>query len=53
MKAVNIHWDIDEDILDGSLPDSVEIPSTIDEDGIADYLSDTFSFCVFSYDVEK
>lgn len=53
MKAVNIMWDIDEDIVDGSLPDTVEIPNEIDEEDVADYLSDTYEFCVFGFDIEQ
>ena len=53
MKAINIEWDIDEDIVDGSLPREVELPKDIQEDEIADYLSDEYGFCVFEFDIEK
>ena len=51
MKAVNIEWDIDEDIVDGSLPREVELPRDTQEDEIADYLSDEYEFCVFRFGV--
>lgn len=53
MRAINIMWDIDEDIVDGSLPDRVEIPNGIDEEDVADWLSDTYAFCVFGFDIEQ
>lgn len=51
MKAVNIEWDIDEDIVDASLPREVELPRDMHEDEIADYLSEEYEFCVFGFDV--
>lgn len=57
--AVDIEWDTDdeiecddddeEDML--GLPSWVEIPSDVDEDDIADYLSDVFGFCVFGFEI--
>lgn len=49
----NIEWDADgdEEILE-SLPKEVYIPLTVDYDdvdAIANYLSDTYSFCVFGW----
>lgn len=50
MKAVDILWDIDIDDDDATLetielPSEVEIPDNIDEDDIADYLSDLTGYC--------
>lgn len=48
--ASNISWDTDtesETIYD--LPSLVEIPYYVDEEGIADYLSDEFGFTVMSF----
>ena len=56
MRAINILWDTDEG--DGyeqfyGLPDHVDIPENIDEEDIADYLSDTYGFCIFSFDIQE
>lgn len=52
MKQItNIKWDTDGDKIAG-LPDHMIIPQHIDDDDIADYLSNRFGFCVFSYAVE-
>lgn len=57
--AVDIEWDTDgegyddeedEDML--GLPSWVEIPSYVDDDEIADYLSDVFGFCVIGFNIE-
>ena len=49
--ATNIEWDTDgEDVV---LPSEVEIPDNIEEDAIADYLSDEYGFCVFGFGIEK
>jgi hypothetical protein len=45
--ATNINWDIEEDV---NLPTRVEIPSHIEEEFIADYLSDEYGFCVNWFD---
>ena len=47
MKTVGVEWDtdgMDEEELD--LPSEVEVPSEIDDEDVADYLSDTYGFCV-------
>ena len=57
MKAVNIIWDTDgDDELRKELPRTIQIPDemiaedgTVDEDEIADYLSNQTGFCHFSY----
>ena len=58
--ATNIEWDTDEcfiedEIISASeiLPSRVEIPSDIDDDEIADYLSDEYGYCVFRFNIEK
>ena len=51
MKVVNIAWDTDGEDID-TLPTEVEIPE-MPEDEIADYLSDNFGFCVFSFSLEN
>ncbi len=48
--VTNIQWDTDGE--DVGLPTTVQIPDDIEADDIADHLSDTFCFCVFSFQVE-
>lgn len=53
--ATNIKWDIEEDVIfeneeNVDLPTRVEIPSHIEEEFIADYLSDEYGFCVDWYE---
>lgn len=54
MKATEIDWDVDdiEIIEELGLPDEVELPSDIEEDEVADYLSDAYGFCVNSFVIE-
>jgi len=51
LKAVDIIWDTDDysnpDELD--LPSEVEIPDNINENDVADYLSDLTGFCHKGY----
>ena len=53
-KVYNIVWDIDEG--DGieffyGLPEETELPDDIEDDHIADWLSDEYGFCVDSYTI--
>ena len=51
--ATNIIWDADdEDIAYFDIPSRVEIPTEVDVEDIADYLSDEFSFCVKRFDID-
>ena len=50
MKAINIQWDTDDQVVD--LPKEVEIPEGYSEDEVADYLSDEYGYCVFSFDID-
>lgn len=52
MRAVNIEWDTDGDqeILE-SLPKEVQMPIDVRRDEIGDYLSDTYGYCHFGYQV--
>lgn len=54
MKATDIQWDTDGDkeILE-ALPKEVDIPEHIEEEDIADYLSDLTGFCVFGFYIEE
>ena len=50
--AVNINWDTDGEDIE-YLPERVSIPFFMDDDEIADYLSDKYGFCVFGFDIEQ
>ena len=49
MLVTNIELDTDGEVVD--LPNEVEVPDEYDADydGIADYLSDKYGFCVENY----
>jgi len=51
----NIEWDLDtgEEEIAETLPDSVKINFPIEDDCIADALSNAFFFCVKSFTVEE
>lgn len=52
--AVDIVWDTDgEDEEDLGLPSRVEIPFFVDDDEIADHLSDEYGYCVFGFNIEQ
>ena len=61
IKATNIDWDIDvdEELAEEegiSLPDTIIIPHTIeedDEDAISDYISDMTGFRHYGFDIEE
>lgn len=50
MKATNIKWETDGEAVE--LPSEMIIPEEVDEDGIADYLSDETGWLVDSFDIE-
>ena len=53
--ATNIEWDIDsgdEDLVD-MLPNNVLFHFPIEDDEIADALSDAYGFCVRSFMIEE
>ena len=58
MRAFNIDWDIDHDDYinlneqDLLPPTEVELPDDIQEDEIADWLSDTYGWCVNSFEID-
>jgi hypothetical protein len=54
---IKVVWDTSDDECDVGpsaedcgLPEIVEVPDDIDEDDIADWLSDGYGFCVYSID---
>lgn len=51
MKATNIKWETDGHIIEW-LPLNVTIPQHIEEENIADYLSDEYGFLVESFEIE-
>lgn len=50
--AVDIKWDTDGEDIE-CLPERVSIPFFMDDDEIADYLSDKYGFCVFGFNIEQ
>jgi hypothetical protein len=51
VKAVEIEWETDGESVD--LPTEVELPSDLDEDEVADYLSDKFGWLVKGFEIER
>ena len=51
MKAINIKWDTDDQVVD--LPTEVEIPKGCFEEEVADYFSDEYGYCVFNFDIDN
>lgn len=47
MLVTNIKWETDGEIVD--LPTEVEVDNDMDDDEIADYLSDTYGWLVNSF----
>lgn len=50
--AVDIEWDTDGEQIN-NLPTRVEIPFFVDDDEIADFLSDEYGYCVFGFNIEQ
>ena len=48
-KAVQIDWDTDGEDVD--LPTEIDIPAEIDDEDVADYLSDQTGFCHFGFQI--
>lgn len=52
MKATNIVWETDGcSIEELGLPIEVDVPSDVEEDEIADWLSDEYGFLVESFEL--
>ena len=52
-QVKGIVWDTDgEDPEELDLPTEVEVPGDVDEDGIADWLSDEYGYCVYHYEMK-
>lgn len=50
MKITDIVWDCEElDQDEIGLPSEVEVPDEVEEDEIADWLSDEYGWCVLAY----
>ena len=53
IKAININWDVDQDLAT-TLPMSIEIPEDItDEEEISNFLSNITGFCHKGFDLIK
>lgn len=46
-----IEWDTDGEEV--TLPDSVQVPAVLDDEAVADYLSDIYGWCVTSLCIES
>jgi len=44
-RLVRVYWDTDGEVIE-DLPTEVRVPSEVDEDGVADWLSDEYGWCV-------
>ena len=53
MRAIDIKWDTDgdEEIIK-TLPKEMDIPDDVDEENVADWLSDETGFCVCGFVLE-
>jgi hypothetical protein len=51
MKIKNIDWETDGEVV--NLPTEVDLPDGIEEDAIADALSDEYGWLVVSYERES
>lgn len=50
MKAINIDWDVEEDV--DFLPNEIEIPDGMtDEDEISDYITNETGFCHYGFEL--
>ena len=49
MKVSDIKWETDGEVV--NLPTEVEVPNGLDDDRIADYLSDNYGWLVDSFSV--
>lgn len=49
MKIKNIDWETDGEVVD--LPTEVDLPNEIEEDEIADALSDEYGWLVNSFEI--
>lgn len=52
-QVYNIEWAVDDEKDMSFLPEKVFIPGDVEEDDIADYLSDRYGFLVVAYRVEE
>jgi hypothetical protein len=50
MLISDIKWDTDGENVE--LPTEVEIPNDIEDDEIADYLSDEYGWCIESFNIK-
>ena len=54
-RTVKVQWDVPEENLRETMPQFVKIPAGIDltNEGISNYLSDTYGWCVSDWFVAK
>lgn len=52
MKAINIDWDVEEDV--DFLPNEIKIPDGMtDEDEISDYITNETGFCHYGFELTE
>lgn len=55
--TIRVKWDVSdsefETFVDSNIPCRIEVPAYIEEDDIADYLSDKYGYCVESFFIEQ
>lgn len=49
---VEVEWDVDDDD-NPDLPEGVYVPCDVEEEDIADWLSDEYGYCVLSFDIDN
>ena len=52
-RTVRVHWDTPDEDQRETMPQFVQLPTGVDltNEGISNYLSDTFGFCVLDWSV--
>jgi hypothetical protein len=55
-RLVHVEWDVSdsefETFVDEGIPRKVWVPMSVEEDDIADWLSDEYGYCVESFTIE-
>jgi hypothetical protein len=56
-RLVHVEWDLSDSVFetfeDEGIPREVWVPVSVDEDEIADWLSDTYGWCVNSFEIDN
>ena len=50
-RTVKVDWDDDQEIYgESGLPTEVQVPADLDDEDVADWLSEKYGFCVNSWE---